>query len=137
MPEVLLAADAEWVRNDVLAVLTEPGVTVRQVTAGVEVLPAVIEHQPDLVVLDLQIGNMGGMAACMELRLEEGVDRLPHIPVLMLLDRRATCSSPSGRVPMGGSSSRSTRFAYRRAVDALLAGGRYEDDTFKPADVNA
>ena len=26
---------------------------------------AIAEHDPDLVVLDLQIGNMGGMAACM------------------------------------------------------------------------
>ena len=26
---------------------------------------------PDLVVVDLQMGNMGGMAVCLELRLEE------------------------------------------------------------------
>ena len=32
---------------------------------------------------------MGGMATCMDLRLEESGGRLPHVPVLMLLDRRA------------------------------------------------
>ena len=37
------------------------------------------------MVLDLQIGNMGGMATCLDLRLEESADRLPHVGVLMLL----------------------------------------------------
>jgi DNA-binding response OmpR family regulator len=41
------------------------------------------------VVVDLQIGNMGGMAVSIDLRLEEYADRLPHVPVLLLLDREA------------------------------------------------
>ena len=49
----------------------------------------VAEHLPDLAVIDLQIGNMGGMAACLDLRLEDGAGRLAHVPVLMLLDRQA------------------------------------------------
>ena len=44
---------------------------------------------PDLVVLDLQIGSMGGMAVTMALRLDESSAQLPHVPVLMLLDREA------------------------------------------------
>src|SRR5690606_23216028 len=47
------------------------------------------EVEPDLVVLDLQIGNMGGMATCMAIRHEEGAGRLPITAVLMLLDRSA------------------------------------------------
>ena len=49
----------------------------------------VAESTPDLVVLDLQIGNMGGIAACLHLRHEAGAGRLPDVPVLMLLDRQA------------------------------------------------
>ena len=56
---------------------------------GIDVPRAVAELAPDLVMLDLQIGNMGGMATCMALRLESGAGRLPHVPVLMLLDRDA------------------------------------------------
>ena len=40
-------------------------------------------------MLDLQIGNMGGIAVTMDLRLEESGDRLPHVPVIVLLDRKA------------------------------------------------
>ena len=51
---------------------------------------AVVEaRHPDLAVLDLQIGSMGGMAVTMGLRLDESSGRLPHVPVLMLLDRQA------------------------------------------------
>jgi hypothetical protein len=31
---------------------------------------------------------MGGMATCMNLRLEASGSRIEHVPVLMLLDRR-------------------------------------------------
>jgi DNA-binding response OmpR family regulator len=41
------------------------------------------------VVLDLQIGNMGGMAACLDLRLEQRAERIPPQRVVMLLDREA------------------------------------------------
>ena len=40
-------------------------------------------------MLDLQIGSMGGMAVTMALRLDESPGALPHVPVLMLLDREA------------------------------------------------
>jgi len=60
-----------------------------RVHAGAEVLAAVAAHEPTLVVLDLQIGNMGGMATCMDLRLEERADRIPAQRIVMLLDRDA------------------------------------------------
>ena len=47
------------------------------------------DRQPDLVIVDLQIANMGGMAVSLDLRLEESGGRLPHVPILLLLDREA------------------------------------------------
>jgi CheY-like chemotaxis protein len=47
------------------------------------------DRTPDIAILDLQIGSMGGMAVTMALRLDESSGLLPHVPVLMLLDRRA------------------------------------------------
>ena len=41
------------------------------------------------MILDLQIGNMGGMATCMSIRHEEGMGRIPITAVMMLLDRAA------------------------------------------------
>ena len=89
MTEILLATDADWVVEEVAAALSGPDVTFRVVRSGQEVRPAVEASTPDLVILDFQIGNMGGMASCLDLRLESGMGRLPRVPVLMLADREA------------------------------------------------
>jgi DNA-binding response OmpR family regulator len=89
MPTVLVASDAAWVRDQVKAALVGPNFQVIEVARGQDVRGAVGEAEPDLVVLDLQIGNMGGMAVSLDLRLEESAGRLPYVPVLLLLDREA------------------------------------------------
>ncbi|HET7655328.1 MAG TPA: response regulator, partial [Acidimicrobiales bacterium] len=110
-------------------------VTVRHVTAGTAVLPAVEERIPDLVVLDLQIGNMGGMATGLDLRLEEGAGRLPHIPILMLLDRRPDVFLARRSEADGWLVKPLDPIRLRRAITALLGGGRYEDESFRPPEV--
>ena len=89
MPEVLVVSDSAKVRDEVVSAIFDPTTNVRELTRGKEVRAAVDDTTPDLVVIDMQIGKMGGMATCMDLRLEESGGRLPHVPVLMLLDRRA------------------------------------------------
>jgi DNA-binding response OmpR family regulator len=59
-----------------------------EVARGQDVRAKVDELEPDLVVLDLQIGNMGGVAVAIDLRLEQSGGRLPYVPILLLLDRR-------------------------------------------------
>lgn len=86
---VLVATDADEVFDEVDAALGEPGTTVLRVRAGREVRAAVIEHAPTLVLLDLQIGNMGGVAAALDLRNEASFGRIEPQKVLMLLDRVA------------------------------------------------
>jgi DNA-binding response OmpR family regulator len=89
MPTVLVASDAAWVRNQVKAALVGPNFEVVDVSRGQDVRAAVDEYEPDLAIVDLQIGNMGGMAVSLDLRLEESAGRLPHVPILLLLDREA------------------------------------------------
>ena len=86
MPNILLATDADWLADDIEAAVAGAHI-VQRVRAGVDVVPAAAELDPDLVLLDLQIGNMGGVAACLALRQEEEADRLPTRPVMLLLDR--------------------------------------------------
>jgi DNA-binding response OmpR family regulator len=88
MTEVLIATDAEAVFAEVEAALVDESTSIVRVRSGPAVAAAVAESTPDLVVLDMQIGNMGGIAACLHLRHEAGADRLPPVPVLMLLDRQ-------------------------------------------------
>lgn len=89
MTTILVAADAEWVRNQVRAAFVAADSEVVEVTRGQEVIAAVRDHAPDLVILDMQIANMGGIACAIELRLEEGAGRLPTSRILLLLDRDA------------------------------------------------
>ena len=88
MTTILVAAEAKWVRDQVRSAFVSPGQEVVEVTRGQDVRAKVQELEPDLVVLDLQIGNMGGVAVAIDLRLEESGERLPHVRILLLLDRR-------------------------------------------------
>ena len=89
MTTVLLASDADWLIEEVRSALSDPGTEVTVGRAGADVRNAVASQSPELVILDLQIGNMGGMATCMDLQLEIGAGRITDVPILMLLDRSA------------------------------------------------
>ena len=86
---ILIATDAQWVLNEVVAALGSPETSFTVCTNGRDVTEAVTARTPDVAVLDSQIGSMGGFAVTMDLRLDQTGGRLPHIPVLMLLDREA------------------------------------------------
>ena len=43
--------------------------------------------EPDVAVLDMQIGKMGGIAVSLDLRLEASAGRIPDVAILLLLDR--------------------------------------------------
>ncbi len=134
VPDILIASDAEWVVDDLRAALVAPGTTVRSVPAGIDVRSS-LDPVPDCVVLDLQIGNMGGMATCLDLRLEESAGRLPHVPILMLLDRRPDVFLARRSGADGWLLKPLDPIRTRRAVEAILAGGRYEDGTAEPETV--
>ena len=89
MTTILVAADARWVRDQVRSAFVGPDQRVVEVTTGQEVRDAFGRERPDLVILDLQIGNMGGIACAVDLRLEESGGRLPRATILLLLDREA------------------------------------------------
>jgi DNA-binding response OmpR family regulator len=132
VPTVLLATDADWIYDEVEAALADAHTTVHRVRAGVDVIAACLQVVPDLVVLDLQIGNMGGMAACLAIRHEEEADRLPTTGVIMLLDRTADvflarrCDADGWLVkPLDA-------FRLHEAAQVVLAGGDYHDG--EPAD---
>jgi DNA-binding response OmpR family regulator len=86
---ILVAADAKWVRDLVMSACTARGQRVIEVTRGQDVRDTVGKERPDLVILDMQIGNMGGIAVAIDLRLEGSAGRIPDVSILLLLDREA------------------------------------------------
>jgi len=89
MAKVVVAADGRWIRDQVRTALASSDTEVFEVTRGQDVRAAVAEHAPDLVVLDMQIGNMGGVATAIDLHLEGDAGRVPDTRILLLLDREA------------------------------------------------
>ena len=130
--DILVATDAPWLLEEIRSVMSSGDVSVRGVNRGAEVVPAVEESVPDLVILDLQIGNMGGMAAALDLRLEESAGRLPRVRVLMLLDRRADVFLARRSDVDGWLVKPMSPLKLRKAVAELLGGRPYRDTSFAP-----
>jgi len=130
-----VVSDSARVREEVIASLPDAGITVRELTRGADVLPAVVAKKPDLIVLDQQIGRMGGMATTLDLHLEAGAGRVPHVPVLQLLDRRADVFLARRSEAEGWVVKPIDPLRLGRAISTLLAGGTYEDTAYRPPTV--
>ncbi len=122
MSEVLIATDADAVFAEVEAALADESTTIVRVRSGQAVAAAVADSTPDLVVLDMQIGNMGGIAACLHLHHEAGAGRLPGVPVLMLLDRQADVFLARRSGADGWVVKPLDAFSLRKAARAILDG---------------
>jgi DNA-binding response OmpR family regulator len=124
--DVLIATDADWIYDEVDAALADDETRVVRVRAGREVSAAVAQVQPGLIVLDLQIGNMGGIATALDLEQEfEDRDTL-RPPILLLLDRPADVPLARRTGIEGWMVKPLDSFRLRRAARALLA-----DDTYR------
>ena len=62
MAKILVASDAPSVRREVVSATSAPDVDVVEAASGPAVVQAVLHDTPDLVVVDMQMGNMGGMS---------------------------------------------------------------------------
>ncbi|MGH9079304.1 MAG: response regulator [Acidimicrobiales bacterium] len=135
MPTILVASDAPTVRAEVVSIASRPDVTIREARSGPEVMRYVADSIPDLVVVDMQMGNMGGMAVCLELRLEASYGKIGHVPVLMLLDRRPDVFLARRSGAEGWVVKPLDPIRLRQAITSLLEGGDYHDESYAPLSV--
>ena len=70
---------------------------------------------------------MGGMAVTLELHNEESGGRLPHVPVLLLLDRQSDVWLGRQAGAEGYLVKPLDPLRLRKAMNALLSGATYED----------
>lgn len=135
VPEILIAADAQSVHDDIRSVIEDPETRVRWVRRG-EAVREEVNHRPvDLVIADMQIGTMGGVAVAMDLKLEADAGRLEPCPVLLLLDRRPDVFMARRSGAEGWLVKPLDPIRLRTAVAALLAGGTWHDASFTPQPV--
>jgi len=137
VPTILVASDAPTVRAEIAAVAGTPDNAIVEARSGPDVMAQVAVSMPDLVIVDMQMGNMGGMATTLELRLEASYGKLAHVPVLMLLDRRPDVFLARRSGAEGWLVKPLDPIRLRRSVAALLAGGTYYDESYAPLSVVA
>jgi len=89
MLKVLVVTDEPWVRNEVHATLTAPEFTLVDHAEPATAADVAVAEEVDLLVADLQIGAMGGMAVTRAVRETTGDTSTPGLPVVLLLDRGA------------------------------------------------
>lgn len=89
MPRLLLVTDAPRVRNEVHAALTDAEFELLDHEAPDTAADVALRKEVDLVIADLQIGSMGGMAVTRAIRQATGDGTNPGLPVVLLLDRGA------------------------------------------------
>ena len=133
---VLIATDAQWVLDEVVAALGSPSTSFQVVTNGRKVADVVAERTPDIAILDLQVGTMGGMAITMDLRLDASSGILPHVPVLMLLDRHVDIHMARRSGANGWIIKPLDALRLRRAVTEIVNGGCYAEGIDQPADAD-
>lgn len=127
VPKILLATDADWIHNDIDAALASGDTTVLRVRKGSDVVEAIKQTNPEVVMLDMQIGNMGGIATCYEIRNEEGAGRINPVRVIILADRPDDRWLIRGSGPDGWLIKPLDRFRLRRAVQTVLAGAIFDE----------
>jgi CheY-like chemotaxis protein len=135
VPGIVVASDAPSLRREIVGIVDGPDVTIYEAVSGPAAVAAVRDHRPDLLVVDMQMSNMGGMAVCLELRLQETYTDLDHVAVLMLLDRRPDVFLARRSGAEGWLVKPIDPIRLRRACRALIGGGTYEDMSYQPIPV--
>lgn len=87
MSKVLLVTDASWVSNEVRASLSLGEWAIEEISDPRLTTSLVMEKRPDAVIVDMQVGSMGGMAVIRGIRGE--IDETDRPRTVLLLDRSA------------------------------------------------
>jgi DNA-binding NarL/FixJ family response regulator len=135
MPRILIVADEHGLLNEISAGVEDGDAEVFEALTSEHALELAATYEPDLVIADSQIQSRGGVALAFDLVHEESGGRLPHIPFLLLLDRRADVFLAKRSGVEGFLVKPLDPIRLRRAKEALLAGGRFLDESFAPPTV--
>lgn len=90
MSSIFLVAEAPWVRNDVLSATDDTRYEITVVGDPLDGMDQIAAAETgSVVVVDMQVGSMGGMAICRAIREARAARSASPLPVILLLDRQA------------------------------------------------
>jgi DNA-binding response OmpR family regulator len=119
---IMVIADEPWTRNEVHAALTEPDYTLIDHDDPTTTNELLRTEQPDAVVIDLQVGSMGGMAIARELHQQAAMAEIDSVPVVLLLDRKADSFLAKRSGVAAWVTKPFTAHDIRTAVESAIAG---------------
>lgn len=76
---ILVVEDDTGLQKYLKELLWDNGYSVQSAGDGIQALNSIAKSEPDLVILDLGLPNMGGEAVCLEIR-----KKYPNLPVIIL-----------------------------------------------------
>lgn len=81
----VLVVDDEQMTRDLLSLMLKPvGYEIFEAEDGLDALQKLVDHVPDIILLDVMMPNMDGITTCREIRRNPNT---AHIPVIMLSAR--------------------------------------------------
>ena len=86
---ILVIAAETGVITDVRAALSEARYLLTEASDSHDVVKACADAHADVIIADLQVGTMGGMAGVREIRAAVSAGDLPPTSTVLLLDRAA------------------------------------------------
>jgi len=87
MPTVLVVADGSWVTNEVRSALSVGSFQIEEISDPRAVEERLARSHLDAVIVDMQVGSMGGMAIVRAIR--QATDPSDRPRTVILLDRSA------------------------------------------------
>jgi len=121
MPDILLVADLPWVTEAVRAALSGTGSDLTVTTDPAAAADLALERQVEVVLVDLQVGSMGGMAVARAVRTQARTAGATPPALVLLLDREADAFLAGRAAADGWIRKPFSAFALRRLVKRLAA----------------
>lgn len=127
MPKILVVADVSWVQNEVHAALTEPDFTLIDHDDPATAAERAHDEGVNAVVVDLQVGAMGGVAVTRSLRDASIKPEIADIPAIILLDRSADAFLAKRAGAAGWVVKPFTAFELEDALGGAIGAVRHDD----------
>ncbi|HSK41414.1 MAG TPA: response regulator [Arenibaculum sp.] len=113
--QILVADDEPSILLSLQFLLTKAGYEVRVARTGEEVLQAVEEAVPDLILLDAMMPRRDGFDVCQSLRANPALD---HLPIIMLTAKSRDIERQKG-MALGATDYVTKPFCTRDLVDTV------------------
>lgn len=93
--KIMVIDDSQTIRKTAESILTKEGYTVVAASDGYEALGKIVDHQPDLIFIDIMMPRLDGYQVC---ALIKGNAKFRATPAIMLSSKDGVFDRARGRI---------------------------------------